>query len=329
MATNHILLLGAHGQIAKMMISKFLANSWSVTALIRNGDEDQKKKQKDELQKIGDEAPKTNNNVTLDVLFHNLSEVKTTEDAAEVIKRASAAKPVNWIVWSAGSGGNPGPNGESKGTMTIAVDARAAIAFADAATHNKQIERYLTISAINARHSVASWWGKKKKDGEKSEAETMVDAGKIPDMKVYTEAKTVADHCLTVWGEERRKKDPTFKYVVLRPGRLVTQPLEYEDEKVVERIHLGKATGGKTIKREAVAHTAVELLKKDANGWFDLLEAEKQGGTIEKEVQRVISEKETSIEGEDADDMKEMKESIREWPQRLENFKKQVESNST
>lgn len=304
MAQNHILLLGAHGNIAKMMIPKFLANSWSVTALIRNGDEKQKKKQKEELENIGKKASTKSDAVTLDVLFHNLSEVKTSEDAAEVIKRASAAKPVNWIVWSAGAGGKQGLDG------TISIDGRAAIQFADAATHNDQIERYLAISAINARKSVAEWWSPEEK-------EKMPAAGRSKSMRVYTDAKMVADHCLTVWADERRKKDKAFKYVVLRPGALV------DSDTPLNKVHLGKATGGMKVRREDVAEAAALLLEKGANGWFDMLQGDK---TVKEEVNRVWQDdehNETSIGNEDLADMKK---SVQKWPEILEQAKKEVEA---
>ena len=141
MATNHILLLGAHGRVSQMMIPLFLKKSWAVTAMIRDA------KQKDEMLKL-----KNQESDSLDFLVHSLNDIKTVNDANEVIKKASAKKPVNWIVWSAGAAGKQGLDG------TIAIDAKAAIQFADAATHNDQIERYLTISAINARNSIAEWW---------------------------------------------------------------------------------------------------------------------------------------------------------------------------
>ena len=307
MTQTHILLLGAHGKVSKKMIPLFLEKSWSVTALIRNGDEKQKNDQKKELESIGKKVTKPNDTVTLDVLYHNLSDVKTSKDAAEVIKRASAAKPVTWIVWSAGSGGK-GDTKEKANALTNAIDRDAAIAFAHAATHNTQIKRYLAVSAINARHAKAAWWGKGAQEVLNKGLTDHWPGG----MKTYTLAKLAADDCLTVWGKERQEKDKDFKFVVLRPGALDGTP-SAEAEAVAGDIQLGRAEleHAKQVSRDDVAKTAVALLDNGASGYFDLMEAvkvngEEIGGSIANEVNRVIKdgEKAQSLEDDKADEMK-------------------------
>lgn len=53
--------------------------------------------------------------------------------------------------------------------------------------------------------------------------------------------------------------------------------------------------------REDVARTAVELLDKGANGWFDLLEGEE----IKEALERVVREGVNAVEGESMEEMKE------------------------
>ena len=160
--------------------------------------------------------------------------------------------------------------------MTKAIDRDAAVAFAHAATHSDQIKRYLTVSAINARRNPAEWWNAEWTEAMKHATENV--------LKVYTEAKIVADECLTVWGDERREKDPEFKYVVLRPGWL-------HDKTPTEKIQLGhtneKETDSLEISREDVAKTADELLEQGAQGWFDLVEGKE---SVKNEVGRVVRE---------------------------------------
>lgn len=282
MTQNHILLLGANGRISKMMIPLFLAKNWSVTALIRDP------AQKDGILKL--RSDKTPGN--LDVLVHSLSDVKTSKDAQGVIDKI---KGVNWIVWSAGAGGKEGPNGEEASVMTKAIDQDAAVAFAHAATHNNQIERYLTVSALTSRRNFKNveWWGAE----QQQQYEDSTKGG----MAVYTEAKRIADECLTVWGEERQKRDKAFRYVILRPGRL----LDDYKKNGHGKIQIGKTRGGEGVQRIDVAASAIELLADGANGWFDLMEAP----TVEETVWMALNSKGTSaMEGESIDEMKKTAE---------------------
>ncbi len=271
---KHVLLLGAHGKIAQQMIPIFLAKSWAVTALIRDP------AQKDEIRTNASTANSSTDASKLQFLVHSLSDIKTPHDAQGVISKAPG---VNTIVWSAGAGGKGGKDG------TYAIDQHAACAFAKAAADSSQIVKYLTISAINARRHPAKWWGKEQ-------AEATVKAGKsIAD---YTEAKTVADECLTTFGLERQERDREFRFVVLRAGRLT-------DEAPKGKVRLGLTPADEkfqeSVTRQDVAATAVELLDAGANGWFDLLEG---GESIDDAVKRVVRDGVDAMEGEEVEEMK-------------------------
>ena len=294
MTQPHILLLGAHGKVSRKMIPLFLAKKWNVTALIRKDD------QRDGILKLASEKEVTAvpEPGKLDVLVHSLADVKTSKDAQSVIDKV---KGVDWIVWSAGAGsGQENEPKEVKNARTNAIDRDAAIAFAHAATHNDQIKRYLTISALSSRRYLPTWW-------TSEETEKITTMANI--IGVYTKAKLLADECLTAWGEERQKRDKDFKYVVLRPGGLVD---DYMDPKwkgqVQGKIQLGqtKYEFGKSIMRQDVAETAEELLAQGANGWFDLLAGKKDN--ITEAVEKAIASKESAIDGEDKAKMKESAE---------------------
>lgn len=114
-------------------------------------------------------------------------------------------------------------------------------------------------------------------------------------MPHYYKAKLAADEALTVLGDERREKDNSFRYIILRPGGLT-------DEKEQGKVSLGKTGARGTVSRGDVADVAARLLEVDgANGWFDLLGGEENTATA---VQRVVKEGINTVEGEDKATMK-------------------------
>jgi nucleoside-diphosphate-sugar epimerase len=114
-------------------------------------------------------------------------------------------------------------------------------------------------------------------------------------MPHYYKAKLAADEALTVLGEERKAKDKSFHYIILRPGGLT-------DEKETGKVTLGKTGARGMVSRGDVADVAARLLAAEgANGWFDLLGGEED--TAEA-VERVVKEGVNTIEGEDIAVMK-------------------------
>ncbi|KFY93248.1 hypothetical protein V498_04520 [Pseudogymnoascus sp. VKM F-4517 (FW-2822)] len=262
----HILLLGAHGKIALQLLPLLLSRSWSVTALIRDSAQTQ--------AILATKPPSTTG--TLDVLVDSLDAIRTTSDATRVLEKSRA----DWVVWSAGAGGKGGPD------RTNAVDRDAAIAFARAAAASGQVKKFLLISALSVRRHPAPWWSPDAAAAVKKAADSLA---------VYTAAKLEADEVLTVVGEERRKKDKGFSYIILRPGALT-------DDAAKGKVLFGRTEGPGKVPRGDVARVAAEVLGVEgANGWYDLLEGE---GKLEEEVGRVVREGKDAVEGEKIEEMK-------------------------
>ncbi|OBT63308.1 hypothetical protein VE03_07919 [Pseudogymnoascus sp. 23342-1-I1] len=263
----HILLLGAHGKIALQLLPHLLSRSWSVTALIRDASQ---------TPAILATRPPTASG-TLDVLVDSLDAIRTTADATRVLEKSRA----DWVVWAAGAGGKGGPD------RTNAVDRDAAIAFARAAAGGGQVKKFLLISALSVRRHPAPWWS----------AEAAAEVKKAADsLAVYSAAKLEADEVLTFVGEERRRRDKGFNYIILRPGTLT-------DEEARGRVRFGRTEGPGRVPRGDVAAVAAEVLGVEgANGWYDLLEGE---GKVEEEVERAVREGVDAVEGEKIEEMKE------------------------
>ena len=224
MAPPHILLLGAHGKIALKLIPLLLSRSWSVTALIRDPSQ---------TPAILATRPSTAPG-TLDVLVDSLDAIRTTADATRVLDKSRA----DWVVWAAGAGGKGGAD------RTNAVDRDAAIAFARAATAEGRVKKFLLISALSVRRHPAPWWSKEAAEKVKRAADSIA---------VYTAAKLEADEVLTVVGEERRKRDEGFHYIILRPGTL-------RDDEGTGKVRFGRTEGPGTVPRGDVARVAAEVL---------------------------------------------------------------------
>ncbi|OBT81948.1 hypothetical protein VE02_09453 [Pseudogymnoascus sp. 03VT05] len=262
----HILLLGAHGKIALQLLPLLLSRSWSVTALIRDSSQT--------AAILATKPPAAQG--TLDVLVDSLDAIRTTADATRVLDKSRA----DWVVWAAGAGGKGGAD------RTNAVDRDAAIAFARAAAKEGRVKKFLLISALSVRRHPAPWWSKEAAEAVKKAADSLA---------VYSAAKLEADEVLTVVGEERRKEDKGFSYIILRPGTLT-------DGEATGRVEFGRTEGPGKVARGDVARVAVEVLGREgANGWFDLLAGE---GKVEEEVERVVREGVDAVEGESVEEMK-------------------------
>jgi hypothetical protein len=83
----HILLVGGHGKLSLLLTPKLLAQSWTVTSLIRNP------AQSEEILNLGKNQPGK-----INVIIEDLENIKNVDDAARILQDV---KP-DWIVWSAG-----------------------------------------------------------------------------------------------------------------------------------------------------------------------------------------------------------------------------------
>lgn len=210
------------------------------------------------------------------MLVSSLEDVQSPADAQKILNDTQP----DWVVWSAGAGGKGGSE------RTYAIDRDAAICFIRAAVDTPSVSKFLLVSALSIRRAKAQWWSE---DGYQSVRK--VNEEVMPD---YYKAKLAADEVLTVLGEERRRRDGNFQYVILRPGRLT-------DGEETGKVSLGKTVATGSVPRADVAAVAAELLGSEANGWFDLLEG-KEG--VKEEVERVVKDGVDSREGEDLDAMK-------------------------
>jgi hypothetical protein len=77
------------------------------------------------------------------------------------------------------------------------------------------------------------------------------------------------------------------------------------DDPATGKAALGKIDAVGSVTREDVARVADALLARDdTRGWYDLLNGD---GTIEMAINKVVTNKEDAIEGEDVEDM------VRRW----------------
>ncbi|KAH9205890.1 hypothetical protein DL95DRAFT_489311 [Leptodontidium sp. 2 PMI_412] len=255
-----ILLLGGHGRISLLLTPKLVSRSWDVVSVIRNPS------QEADILEAGKQGPGN-----IKVLVESLEDVKSEQDAKKVLDQA---KP-DWVVWSAGAGGN----GKER---LDAIDRDACIYFIRASLSSPSITKFLLVSALNIRRESAPWW-----DEASWAAVKGVNAQALSN---YYAAKLAADETITVLGEEKR-----FNYIVLRPGELIDGP-------ETGRIVLGATPVSGQVSRADVAEVAVRLLEKHGvKGWFDLLGGENDVG---EEVDRVVTENVDSREGESLDVMK-------------------------
>lgn len=95
MATTRVLLLGGHGKIS-LLLTKILVQEagWHISSVVRNPS------QKEEILELGKDQKGS-----IDVLVESLDDVKSDDQAREVVKKANP----NYVVWSAGECHHPAP----------------------------------------------------------------------------------------------------------------------------------------------------------------------------------------------------------------------------
>ena len=87
MASKRVLLLGGHGKVSLLLTPHLLARSWQVTSVIRDAS------QTEDILSKGKNLPGK-----VDVLIRSLEEIKSEQEAREVIHQSAP----DYIVWSAG-----------------------------------------------------------------------------------------------------------------------------------------------------------------------------------------------------------------------------------
>ena len=106
----------------------------------------------------------------------------------------------------------------------------------------------------------------------------------------YYKAKVEADEYLLALSEKRRKEDPGFQMINLRPGTL-------KDGPGTGKVKMGKTSSRGDVQRADVAAVAAALIEReDTNGYFDLLNGD---NGIEAEIDRLVKEGHDGTEGED------------------------------
>lgn len=88
MSSKRVLLLGGHGKVSLLLTPLLVSRSWHVTSVIRDPS------QKEDIIATVKDHPEM-----VDVLVRSLEDVKSQEDAREIIDQA---KP-DYVIWSAGT----------------------------------------------------------------------------------------------------------------------------------------------------------------------------------------------------------------------------------
>ncbi|KAK4139699.1 uncharacterized protein C8A04DRAFT_15641 [Dichotomopilus funicola] len=266
---KHVLLLGGHGKIAQLLTPLLLRRGWDVTSVIRT--DDQSSTVREVLERV---QPEDEGVVgKLQVLVHSLAEVKTQEDAREVIERAGKERDVDYVVWSAGAGGKGGAQN------TNAIDKIAASNFVLAAAEAPKITRFLHVSHLGSRYTKPAWWSDYDWKGTDN-----INHEVFP---VYYAAKLAVDELLY---SVSKTSGPSFVGISLRPGSLSDEP--------AGKVELGRTASSKgKISREAVARVADVLLASEGvkNTWLDLLDGEEE---VESAVKKAVDEGVNAVEGE-------------------------------
>ncbi|EON60833.1 hypothetical protein W97_00042 [Coniosporium apollinis CBS 100218] len=261
--SHRVLLIGGHGKISQLVTPMLLSRSWAVTSLIRDT------AQESTILKLGADQPGK-----LDVLVRSLEEVKSEDEAKDVIDQV---KP-DWVIWSAGAGGKGGPS------RTFAIDRDAASHFIRASAATPAVKKFIMISYLGSRRNKAPWWS----DDEWANTQKTNQGA----LKNYFEAKVTADEVLTACALKR----DDFKAVDLRPGMLTDQP--------AGKVQMGKTKAGGDSSRASVAEAIVACLENEAaKGWLDILDGEED---IKEVVERCVREGVDCVEGEDLERIKRL-----------------------
>lgn len=265
MTPPKVLLLGGHGKVALHLTPLLLARNWNVTSVIRNPEHE------NEIL-----ALQKQHKGKLSVLISSLDDVKSDDDAKAVLDKV---RP-DYVVWSAGAGGKGGP-ARTKQIDEIAAKHYIAASFADS-----KVRKFLLVSHLGSRRNKPSWLS-----DEEWKYLVHINTDVLP---AYAKAKLEADEYLTALAAKKRKTDPGFQAILLRPGYLSDGP-------GTGKVELGKTRAKGNVPREDVARVADELLARDnTRGWADLLGGEEN---IEDAIDRVVKDKIDVVEGEDVEGM--------------------------
>ncbi|CAK7198685.1 hypothetical protein SEUCBS139899_001349 [Sporothrix eucalyptigena] len=261
--SHHVLLLGGHGKVARLLTPLLLQRSWTVTSVIRSPDQ---------IPTIEALAPDAAARKNLIVLVHSLEDLVQSQAQAQAL--LDQVRP-DYVVWSAGAGGRGGPS------RTLAIDRDAATHIIDAAAASSFVTRFLMVSYVSSRRTKPTWWD----DANWANAEH-VNNTVLP---TYYQAKIAADEALYRASVRRNKTSP-FAGINLRPGTLTDEP--------AGPVELGRTKGSRgPVSRASVARAADLLLAHPdtKTAWVDLLD-----GTEDPEaaVDRVVKDHVDAIEGE-------------------------------
>ncbi|KAI1385805.1 NAD(P)-binding protein [Hypoxylon trugodes] len=235
MSTNHVLLLGGSGKVARLLTPMLLHQSWDVTSIIYNPD------QIADLKQLG-----VNQNGKLNVLVRSLEDIKNETDAKRLIDEI---KP-SYVVWSAGAGGKGAPE------RTEAIDRDAAIHCIRASIASPYITKFVMISFNGCRYEKPPWI-------DETHWQEYLKVTRNHYQRYY-EAKLPADEVLYVEGKKRKD----FAGICLRPGRLSMEPVGKVSLGKFPRVE------GYT-SRASLAYTAALLLDShNKNCWLDILDGD-------------------------------------------------------
>ncbi|KAJ9644744.1 hypothetical protein H2199_003707 [Coniosporium tulheliwenetii] len=255
--SQRVLLIGGHGKISQLVTPMLLSRSWAVTSLIRDT------AQEPTILKLGANQPGK-----LDVLVRSLEEVKSEDEAKDVIDQV---KP-DWVIWSAGAGGKGGPS------RTFAIDRDAASYFIRASAATPAVKKFIMISYLGSRRNKAPWWS----DDEWANTQKTNQGA----LKNYFEAKVTADEVLTACALKRKD--------FVAAGDV--------DGGAGREGAIGEDEGGGTTSRASVAEAIVACLENErARGWLDILDGDED---IKEAVERCAREGVDCVEGEDLERIK-------------------------
>ncbi|KAJ3454162.1 hypothetical protein MRS44_018056 [Fusarium solani] len=254
---RHVLILGGHGRIAQILTQQLLKKSWTVTSVIRS---------QDQVSQI--ESLAAAGQGKLNVLVRNLEHIKDISQARSVLDEVTP----DAVVWSAGAGGEGGPD------RTFAIDRDAAINFIKAAVQTPTIKKLILISYLACRRKPPSWWDRDAWEY----AQEMQSGGLLS----YCQAKLAADE--VILQEASNRAD--FSGISLRLGILSDEP--------AGPIELGKTrTSRGNVSRASTAKVIVSLLEHNMvrTSWLDMLDGAED---IETAVERIVNNWEDAAEEE-------------------------------
>ncbi|CAK7274698.1 hypothetical protein SEPCBS119000_006305 [Sporothrix epigloea] len=261
--SHHVLLLGGHGKVARLLTPLLLRRAWTVTSVIRSPDQ---------IAAIEALAPDADSRKNLRVLVHSLEDVVQNQEAAQAL--LDQVRP-DYVVWSAGAGGRGGP------ARTFAIDRDAATHMIEASAASSFVTRFLMVSYLGSRREKPTWW-----DHANWAAADHVNNTVLP---TYYKAKIAADEAL-YRASVRRNRSSAFAGINLRPGTLTDDP--------AGEVELGRTRGARGSVSRATVAVAADLLLAHPNtktAWVDLLD-----GTEEPKaaVDRIVENHIDAVEGE-------------------------------